>query len=132
MRLQQPRPFAEIGDDYGPFDLTIVKCGAYDEAWPDIHLNAIQAVEASVALKGRRMLPVHWLTFDLALHPWNQPIRQVVRTASDLDVEVITPRVGELVDLDDQREWPLWWEPTLKIGDGPDEVAGDTQGTGSQ
>ena len=124
--------FAQIGDDYGPFDLTIVKCGAYDEAWPDIHLNGIQAVEANVALKGRRMLPVHWLTFDLALHPWNQPIRQVVRTASDLDVEVITPRVGELVDLDDQRERPLWWEPTLKIGDGPDEVAGDTQGTGSQ
>ena len=53
--------FEKIGNDYGPFDLTIIKCGAYDDAWPDIHLNGIQAVEANVALKGRQMLPVHWL-----------------------------------------------------------------------
>jgi L-ascorbate metabolism protein UlaG (beta-lactamase superfamily) len=109
--------FEKIGEDYGPFDLTIIKCGAYDDAWPDIHLNGIQAVEANVALKGRRMLPVHWLTFDLARHPWNEPIRQVVRTASDLGVEVITPRVGEVVDLVGEHEWPPWWEATLQLGD---------------
>jgi L-ascorbate metabolism protein UlaG (beta-lactamase superfamily) len=105
--------FEQIGDNYGPFDLTIIKCGAYDDAWPDIHLNGIQAVEANVVLKGRRMLPVHWLTFDLALHPWDEPIRQVVETASELGVDVITPQVGEIVDLESRREWPRWWDEMI-------------------
>ena len=124
--------FEKIGDDYGPFDLTIIKCGAYDDAWPDIHINGIQAVEANVALKGRRMLPVHWLTFDLALHTWDEPIRQVVETASDLGVDVITPQVGEIVDLDSRREWPRWWEVTLQMDEDSDSVAGDSQGAGDQ
>ncbi len=102
--------FQKIGDTYGPFDLTIIKCGAYGEGWPDIHINGVQAVEANVVLKGRRMLPVHWLTFDLALHPWDEPIRQVVDTAAELDVEVITPQLGELVDLEDRVSTSRWWQ----------------------
>jgi L-ascorbate metabolism protein UlaG (beta-lactamase superfamily) len=102
--------FEKIGNEYGPFDLTIIKCGAYYEGWPDIHLNGIEAVKANVLLKGRRMLPVHWLTFDLALHTWDEPILQVVETASELGVDVLTPRVGEIVEPDRRREWPRWWE----------------------
>lgn len=124
--------FEKIGNQNGPFDLTIIKCGAYDDAWPDIHINGIQAVEANVLLKGRHMLPVHWLTFDLALHPWNEPIRQVVATASELGVDVITPRVGEIVELEDRREWPPWWEATLKIDEIPDGEAGDASGAETQ
>jgi L-ascorbate metabolism protein UlaG (beta-lactamase superfamily) len=102
--------FETIGNDYGPFDLAIIKCGAYGEGWPDIHINGSQAVEVSQLLRARRMLPVHWLTFDLALHPWDEPIRQVVDTADQLGVTVITPKLGELVDLGDRVESTRWWE----------------------
>ena len=102
--------FEKIGGKYGPFDLTIVKCGAYGEGWPDIHINGNQAVEAHKLLRGRRMLPVHWLTFDLALHPWDEPIRQVVETGAELGVEVVTPRVGQLIDLDGPVATERWWE----------------------
>jgi L-ascorbate metabolism protein UlaG (beta-lactamase superfamily) len=102
--------FTKIGVQYGPFDLTIIKCGAYDDGWPDIHINGVQAVEANIALRGRRMLPVHWLTFDLALHPWDEPIRQVVETGDRLDVEIVTPQVGELVDLRGGVTTARWWE----------------------
>ncbi len=102
--------FERIGSKYGPFDLTIIKCGAYGEGWPDIHINGIQAVEADKLLKGRRMLPVHWLTFDLALHPWDEPIRQVVETGAELGVEVVTPWVGQLIDLDGPVATERWWE----------------------
>ena len=102
--------FKKIGEEYGPFDLTIIKCGAYGEDWPDIHIDGVQAVEANVLLKGRRMLPVHWLTFDLALHPWDEPIRQVVDTAAELGVDVLTPQVGELVDLQGRVATTRWWE----------------------
>lgn len=104
--------FAKIGDEYGPFDLTIMKCGAYGDGWPDIHINGVQAVEGNVLLKGRRMLPVHWLTFDLALHPWQEPVLQAVETGAELGVEVITPQLGELVDLEDRVPTTRWWEST--------------------
>jgi L-ascorbate metabolism protein UlaG (beta-lactamase superfamily) len=102
--------FERIGDKYGPFDLTIIKCGAYGEGWPDIHIDGKQAVEAHAALKGRRMLPVHWLTFDLALHPWAEPVEQAVEKAYELGVEVITPRLGEIIDLQGRVETEHWWE----------------------
>ena len=102
--------FERIGDEYGPFDLTIMKCGAYGDGWPDIHINGRQAVEANQLLKGRRMLPVHWLTFDLALHPWEEPVIQAVETGAELSVEVITPQLGELIDLQGRVSTTRWWE----------------------
>ena len=102
--------FEKIGDEYGPFDLTIMKCGAYGDGWPDIHINGIQAVEASLLLKGRMMLPVHWLTFDLALHPWDEPVLQAVETGAELGAEVITPQLGELIDLQGRVTTTRWWE----------------------
>jgi L-ascorbate metabolism protein UlaG (beta-lactamase superfamily) len=102
--------FERIGDEYGPFDLTVIKCGAYGEGWPDIHIDGVQAVEANRLLKGRRMLPVHWLTFDLALHPWDEPVRQVVEKTDELGVEVMTPKLGELIELQGRVETERWWE----------------------
>jgi L-ascorbate metabolism protein UlaG (beta-lactamase superfamily) len=119
--------FERIGDEYGPFDLTVIKCGAYGDGWPDIHIDGPQAVEANVSLRGRRMLPVHWLTFDLALHPWDEPIRQVVEKADELGVEVITPRLGQLIDLGARVETDRWWEamespvPEEETGEAPSE-----------
>jgi L-ascorbate metabolism protein UlaG (beta-lactamase superfamily) len=102
--------FEKVGDEYGPFDLSIIKCGAYGDGWPDIHINGIQAVEANLLLKGRRMLPVHWLTFDLALHPWAEPVIQAVDAGAELGVDVITPQLGELVDLEGRVTTTRWWE----------------------
>jgi L-ascorbate metabolism protein UlaG (beta-lactamase superfamily) len=31
--------FKEIGDTYGPFDLTMLEIGAYNEDWADIHMG---------------------------------------------------------------------------------------------
>jgi L-ascorbate metabolism protein UlaG (beta-lactamase superfamily) len=102
--------FERIGDDYGPFDLTIIKCGAYGDGWPDIHIDGRQAVEAHIALHGRRMLPVHWLTFDLALHPWEEPANQVAEAGAELGVEVITPQLGEVIDLEGPVTTTSWWK----------------------
>lgn len=102
--------FERIGSQYGPFDLTIMKCGAYGDGWPDIHIDGVQAVEAHRLLKGRRMLPVHWLTFDLALHPWEEPVAEAVEFAAKSGAEVLTPRLGELVDLRGPVQSVRWWE----------------------
>ena len=65
----------------GPFDLTILPIGAYDEAWIEIHTTPEQAVEAHQLVKGTTLPPIHWATSDLALHPPDEPIERLVAEA---------------------------------------------------
>ncbi len=105
--------FAEIGERVGPFDLTIVPVGAYDEFWHDIHMNPPEAVAAHVAVNTSAegedavsrsvMLPVHWATFNLARHWWSEPVRWLRRVAPAAGVTVAYPLVGARVDLDVER-----------------------------
>jgi L-ascorbate metabolism protein UlaG (beta-lactamase superfamily) len=70
--------FHEIGEAFGPFDLTMLEIGAYDPLWSDIHMGPEGAVRSFHALGGHGLLmPIHWGLFDLALHPWSQPIEYV-------------------------------------------------------
>jgi L-ascorbate metabolism protein UlaG (beta-lactamase superfamily) len=70
--------FAEIGREYGPFDLTMLEIGASDPLWADIHMGPDGAVRMFKAMGGQGlMMPIHWGLFDLALHAWRQPIKRV-------------------------------------------------------
>jgi L-ascorbate metabolism protein UlaG (beta-lactamase superfamily) len=69
--------FAEIGAAYGPFDLTMLEIGAFNELWKDIHMGPDGAAQAFAAMGGAGLLmPIHWGLFDLALHAWRQPIER--------------------------------------------------------
>ena len=46
------------------------------------------------------MLPVHWATFNLAYHAWEEPILRTLAAAAAAGVTVVTPRIGEKVDAD--------------------------------
>ncbi len=107
--------FREIGAKYGPFDLTFIKIGAYHENWPDIHLNPEQALEAHRDLRGRILVPIHWGTFDLALHSWYEPIERLVNAAEQEKARIITPKMGEIVD-PDQYENGYWWRTLMSPG----------------
>jgi L-ascorbate metabolism protein UlaG (beta-lactamase superfamily) len=103
--------FAEIGARLGPFDLTLIEVGAYDQAWADVHLGPEQAVRAHQMVRGGLLIPVHWGLFDLALHPWTEPIERTLAAAAIAGVEVASPRPGESVVLDprvapSERWWP--------------------------
>ena len=39
--------FRDIGEAYGPFDLTMLEIGAYDADWPDIHMGPIHAAASA-------------------------------------------------------------------------------------
>ncbi len=101
--------FAEIGEKYGPFDITLIKIGAYDPLWPDIHLNPEEAVKAHLALKGNLLLPIHWGTFNLAFHDWFEPPERLVRAASDKSVPYAVPRPGESVTWGSAPPVQPWW-----------------------
>ena len=90
--------FRAIGEQFGPFDLAFVKVGAYGPGapWLDIHMSAEDAVRAARDVRARRLFPEHWGTFNLAFHAWDEPIRRTLAAARANQVEVVTPRVGEI------------------------------------
>jgi L-ascorbate metabolism protein UlaG (beta-lactamase superfamily) len=69
-----------------------------------------QAVQAHRDLRGKRMFPVHWSTFNLAYHDWDEPIRRTAAAAARAGVDLVTPRIGEWVDADMEFRSTPWWE----------------------
>ncbi len=104
--------FRAIGDRLGPFDLSFIKIGAYGPGapWLDIHMSAEDAVRAHGDLRARRLFPVHWGTFNLAFHAWDEPIKRTVAAARASQVELLTPRVGEMIHADQPFPFNPWWE----------------------
>jgi L-ascorbate metabolism protein UlaG (beta-lactamase superfamily) len=100
---------AENGRRYGPFDVAIIKIGAYDDSWPDIHLTPEQAVRACTLVQGKLLLPIHWGTFNLAYHAWNEPADRVVAAAEQAGVPVVMPKPGESVEPGATRPVERWW-----------------------
>lgn len=100
--------FTEIGAAHGPFDLTFMKIGAYGETWPDIHLTPEQAVQAHAQLRGRLLLPIHWGTFNLAFHAWDEPAERIV-TAARAGTRLVMPRPGESVEPAAAPRVEPWW-----------------------
>jgi L-ascorbate metabolism protein UlaG (beta-lactamase superfamily) len=84
--------FAEIGEEYGPFDLTMLEIGAFDPLWADIHMGPDGAIRSFRAMGGAGLLmPIHWGLFDLALHAWRQPIQ---RMFAERGLKLWTPEPG--------------------------------------
>lgn len=104
------RHFQEIRQRLGSVDLTLMKVGAYGDPWLDIHMDPESAVRAHVELGGTTLLPVHWATFNLAYHAWEEPILRTLRAAEDQGAQVITPRVGETFESGMPFESTPWYE----------------------
>src|SRR5690606_9309018 len=69
--------FAKIGDLYGPFDLAILENGQYNWKWKYIHTLPEETVKAAKDLKAKSFIPVHSSKFALALHNWDEPLKEV-------------------------------------------------------
>ena len=108
--------FALIGRRLGPFDLASIKIGAYDYTWEPIHMNPEHAAEAAQALRAETMLPIHWATFNLAIHRWEEPIVRAVAAAKKRGVPLVTPRPGEWVVAGEPFPSTSWWKGVTKAG----------------
>ncbi len=102
--------FKQIGERFGPFDMTFVETGAYNKAWDDIHMMPEQSVQAHIDLQGKWMYPIHNGTFDLALHAWFDPFEKVTGYAKERNVSLTTPNIGEAIDLKNPPKDNLWWQ----------------------
>jgi L-ascorbate metabolism protein UlaG (beta-lactamase superfamily) len=100
--------FRDIGEHFGPFDLTMLEIGASNPLWPDIHMGPEGAVRSFRALGGNGLLmPIHWGLFDLALHPWRQPIESVFAVKG---LKLWSPAPGTPSEVvQDQEIRSEWW-----------------------
>ncbi|WP_340198572.1 MBL fold metallo-hydrolase [Ascidiimonas sp. W6] len=86
--------FKEIGDKYGPFDFAMMECGQYNEMWPDIHMFPEETVQAGIDIKAKRIMPIHWGAFKLAMHSWTDPIERLLIKSKELNMNVVVPKIG--------------------------------------
>ncbi len=101
--------FADIGRAHGPFDLVMLEVGAFHPAWGTIHLGPENALTVFEMLGGGTLLPVHWGTFNLALHDWDEPAETLVTLAPARGARVITPPVGLAVEPARVEGVTPWW-----------------------
>jgi L-ascorbate metabolism protein UlaG (beta-lactamase superfamily) len=99
--------YQSIRERLGPFDLTMLEVGAWHPSWGDMHLGPENALKAHALLGGGPFLPIHWGTFALAMHAWDQPAE--VLLAHPSGAQLLMPRLGEPVEPAHGREVEPWW-----------------------
>lgn len=105
------RHFKAIGAKHGPIDLAILENGQYNEAWKAIHFLPGENLQAALELKAKRLMPVHSGKFALALHNWYEPLEEMTRRNRETGIPLVTPMIGEPVNLDDTAQvFTQWWK----------------------
>lgn len=103
--------FKMIGEKYGPFDYAIIENGQYNAAWKYIHALPEEVIQASIDVNARNIIPVHSSKFALALHAWNEPLKKVTSLGKEKNLNILTPMIGEKVDLNtSENRFRAWWE----------------------
>ena len=103
--------FKAIGKKFGSFDLAILENGQYNEAWRYIHTMPDEVLQVGKDLDAKRLFPVHSGKFDLGGHPWNEPLKKITEFNKKAGQSLITPMIGEVVDLDNESQtFSKWWE----------------------
>jgi L-ascorbate metabolism protein UlaG (beta-lactamase superfamily) len=101
--------FKKIGEKFGPFQVALLESGQYGKDWPYIHMMPEETVAAAQDLKAEVLMPVHWSKFALAMHDWNEPIKRLMKKASEKGLKVTTPKIGEPVKINDIKTNTEWW-----------------------
>lgn len=101
--------FENIGRRHGPFDLVMLEVGAFHPAWGHIHLGPENAMTAFEMLGGGTLLPVHWGTFNLGLHDWDEPAETLLALAAARGARILTPRLGSAFEPEHVERATPWW-----------------------
>jgi L-ascorbate metabolism protein UlaG (beta-lactamase superfamily) len=105
-----------IRDQLGPFDLVMLEVGAFHPAWGDIHLGPENALKALKLLGGGNFLPVHWGTFALAMHAWDQPAETLLELGPKMGAQLLMPRLGEPIEPAHAQVLTPWWRVVDTVG----------------
>lgn len=101
--------FKNIGEKYN-IDYAILENGQYNKDWRYIHLLPGQQDDAMFDLKATHLIPVHNSKFKLAIHPWNEPLNQIIKNKKG-NYHLLLPQIGEKLDLNSPKTIKeKWWK----------------------
>ena len=103
--------YKEIGNKYGPIDLTFINIGAYN-FFPIMpmkdksvyHTNPEEALSIGKDLKSKKIIGMHWGTVILSLEPIMEPPKRFKENASDFGFnknDAIIFKIGEVKKLNE-------------------------------
>jgi L-ascorbate metabolism protein UlaG (beta-lactamase superfamily) len=110
--------YTAIAQRLGPFDLVMLEVGAFHPSWGDIHLGPANALEAWRLLGGGTFLPVHWGTFSLAMHAWDEPAETLLSLGAQQGVPLLMPRLGDPTEPAHVEAVTPWWRSVDAVGSG--------------
>ena len=100
----------KIGDQHGPFDITLIDCGQYNKAWKYSHMFPEQSILAAQDLRGSYLMPIHWGAFTLSTHPWTEPAEILLDRAGRMGQKIILPEIGQIILLNEiEDKITKWW-----------------------
>ena len=103
--------FKQIYQKYGLFDLVLGECGQYNTLWKSTHMFPNETYQLTKLLKASYVIPIHWGSFKLSNHPWDDPVTRLVKSSDNKKIKVITPMIGETIDFNHidhyQERWYL-------------------------
>lgn len=102
--------FEEIHNKYGDFDLALLDSGQYDKRWKSTHMVPEESVLAGKILNAKVIMPIHWGTFKLSNHPWDDPVERFVLTAKEENIKYMVPKIGQTVLYDKDISTEKWWK----------------------
>jgi L-ascorbate metabolism protein UlaG (beta-lactamase superfamily) len=101
--------YGTIRERLGPFDLVMLEVGGLHPSWGDMHLGPENALKALALLGGGPFLPIHWGTFSLAMHAWDQPAETLLELAPKTGAQLVMPRLGEPIEPAHAEAVQPWW-----------------------
>ena len=101
--------YQAIRERFGPFDLVMLEIGAFHPAWGDMHLGPENALKALSFLGGGAFLPIHWGTFALGMHAWDQPAEALLQLVPRARAQLVMPRLGQPVEPAQAEPAEPWW-----------------------
>jgi len=110
--------YAAIRQRFGAFDLVMLEVGAFHPAWGDIHLGPRNALKALDLLGGGAFLPVHWGTFALSTHDWDEPAETLLALPPPQGAHLLMPRLGEAVEPAHGPRAVPWWRAAAALAPG--------------
>lgn len=114
--------FKQIGQQLGPFDMAFIEVAANVkqgkgfpvENWG--HMQAKHTMNAFIDLNAKHLFPVHWSTFELFAHKWDEPMTDLIAEAEVKGANLVTPMVGETLALNNDMKTTFWWqEPEIQL-----------------
>lgn len=101
--------FKDIGQKFDGFDLAFIENGQYNLAWHAIHMLPNETAQAAQDIRAQKLVPIHNGKFALARHQWNEPYIDLIAASADKSYQLLTPRIGELINFGEQN-FSAWFD----------------------